>query len=586
MSPTEIPTNVPSVGKTKLTFQYALTMMNSLSHPHCSFVFRILMMITRIIAPTKEPTSSPSKIPTVTPTTKHPTASPTVTSSPSLLVFYGYELPRFEISITHENSVDSDLLHGAIVSLLDQAFKKEFTYYHNVEINLQRGEEEITTDGTVTKFTFGGMCKFTTDNAYNIPSENTLKDTIINAFLGNMNRVGILFKGATMNTYKYFSLQHLAQSGESPNTQVISGNEKGEVITEVDAENPARGSLTLTIAASGIAILSTLTALGLIMAQRRKMAGESENENSPTKAAEDRSPKGLGKIRSPFAMTSPVDGTRKYFNKLDDESVSLNRPKNSYLNPNISVVNSSFSRDEESSLEAPSMTGLSSICGVSKAENSLVSLDGMESAMDGESCADMSALDEVRLGRVLNLDESTVGENSRTTLSENGSKSARKNTFAKLWYGNRKRKEKSSPLASENLGSSVLAPPPKDSPTKKRHSPLRASPLASSRHSDDDPETDESVALSKNEGDENSLLGNQSDKGSYYDHNESRNLFSMLGNRSDMSESDDIDFNDMYGVDASSYDDYSSMGASSKLGDASSVIATVAGGHQDDETDC
>lgn len=503
--------------------------------------------------------------------------SPTLTSNPSLLVFYGYQLPEFELTITHLGSVSTSLLQGALFATLDPDFESNFAYYHDLSLDLERGNETETTDGTVSRFTFSGLCRFTTANP---PSQSDLSNAVMRAFLGD--GVGILFNGATNNKFKSFALQNTGT------TQRITGNTNVEVNTEVTTTGPA-GTLTLTLVASAIAILSTMTALGLIIAQRRKMAGEEENANSPTKAADDRSPTALSKIRSPFAMTSPVDGTRKYFNKLDDESVSLKSPQNNFLDPNISVVNSSFSRDEESSLEAPSMTGLNSICGYSKAGDSLRSagdslrsLDGLESAnLDGaESCADMSALDEVRLGRVLNLDESTVGENSRTTLSENGSKTERKSTFAKLWYGSKRKKEKSSPAAVQNNGASKLAPPPKDSPTKKPHSPL-TKPEA------EDSETDEKSVLSKKEGDENSLLGNQSDKGSYYDQNdESRNLFySMLGERSVNSmESDSVDFNEMYGADSSSYDEYSSMGASSKM--SSSVVACVAGGQDDEEDDC
>lgn len=83
----------------------------------------------------------------------------------------------------------------------------------------------------------------------------------------------------------------------------------------------------------------------------------------------------------------------------------------------------------------------------------------------------------------------------------------------------------------------------------------------------------------KKDADDNSLLGNQSDKGSFYDQNdETSPFFSMLGERSVNSmESDSVDFNDMYAAETSSFDE-SSMGGSSRMTtDLSSVQARVSG---------
>jgi hypothetical protein len=519
---------------------------------------------TESTAPSKIPTSSPSKAPSATPTTKHPTMTPSISQVPTVIVYTTFTLPDFELTLTHTGTAETNLVYGGITQILQGYFTKNSTYYTDLELTLEPGIETYDDSGIVSSpFTFALSLRFSTDKLNLIPPENELALMVMRAFL--QDDVGLILNGATSNEFQSFSLMNTGTS------QLVTGNAATEIRT--DDSTSSQSALNLTIGISGVAIVSTVAALLLLIVQRRKIAGEEENANSPTKPAEDKNLKALSKMRSPFSMTSPVDGTRKYFNKLDDESVSLKGPQSPYLNPNISVVNSSFSRDEESSLEAPSMTGLSSICEISKIDaDSVRSLDGLESAhMDGESCADMSALDEVRLGRVLNLDESTVGENSLNTRSESGSKIERQSAFQKLWYGSRKKKEKASPVASPSPLKSKLAPPLNDSPTKKLNFPEKL------------PEEESLVHEEKSivSGDENSLLGNQSDKGSYYDKTESRSLFySMLGDRSINSlESGSVDFNDMYAADSSSYDEYSSMGASS-------VIANVAGGSNEDEEDC
>lgn len=457
-------------------------------------------------------------------------------------------------------SLNQTAMKEVIGTIISEKFKSTLTHFLNVRIEYE-GPQTRANEATVTftEFTnqatikFSGFCSVSSTEYP--PSSQNLRSFTIDAF----KTVGPLLQETIEGKP---SISYALQSGDmrtSSNYQVNTVNASTAIVN---------GAL-LTAVASAIAVISTLTALGLIIAQRRKLASEEDNPNTPTKAADENSPKALRKIRSPFSMSSPVDGTRKYFNRLDDESVSLKGQSTGYLNPEISVVNSSFSRDEESSLEAPSMAGLSSICELSKNEESMKSLDGME------SCANMSALDEVRLGRVLNLDESTVGENSCTADSESGSKIERKTTFARLWYGSKKKKKNQSSPGSAR--GNRLAPPKNDSPTKKPRSPV-----SNNDAEGDDSDVDSLIA--KKDSDDNSLLGNQSDKGSYYNQNdESRNLFySMLGDRSVNSlESDSVDFNEMYKIDASSHDEYSSMGGASSMM-SSSVIATVAGEDEDD----
>lgn len=501
----------------------------------------------------------------------NPTKSSQPSASPSEEVIFEINIPEvFILTVTPGTegtySLNQNLMKTVIYTIISNEFESKLPHFFNVEIKYRANEAtdiSFTNEATVISFTNQATIKFSVlcrvSSTENSPSSQALRELAIFAFKEtDVPYVGPLLQG-TIEEEPLIS--YAFQSGDMQ----TSGNYQ---VNTVNASTAIVNGALLTAVASAIAVISTLTALGLIVAQRRKFASEEDNPNTPTKAADENSPKALRKIRSPFTMSSPVDGTRKYFNRLDDESVSLKGQSTGYLNPEISVVNSSFSRDEESSLEAPSMAGLSSICELSKNEESMKSLDGME------SCANMSALDEVRLGRVLNLDESTVGENSCTADSESGSKIERKTTFARLWYGSKKKKNQSSPGSARG---NRLAPPKNDSPTKKPRSPV----------SNNDAEVEDSDVdslIAKKDSDDNSLLGNQSDKGSYYNQNdESRNLFySMLGDRSVNSlQSDSVDFNEMYKIDASSHDEYSSMGGASSMM-SSSVIATVAGEDEDD----
>lgn len=415
--------------------------------------------------------------------------------------------------------------------------------YYSLELFLGTQKETEEEDGIEVTFPFHGNLFFTSTES--IPGNEKMKKEIMMAFM--KDGVGVALNDASKYSFTDASVKTVGSSRHaigiaSPQTDVLT-------------DTTIQGTGMLTIAASTVAFFSTLTALGFIYIHRRRMAEATQQQNSPTNAAnEESSPMGIRKIRSPFQMTStPVDGTRKYFCRLDDESVASSKVQsNGYLHPNFSMANSSLSKDEESSLEAPSMTGLSSIGGSSKNGESMKSLDG-------ESLANMSALDEVRLGRVLNLEDSFTDENSLATVGTSGSKIARKFAFAKIWYGNKKQKSPTSaPAKSEDTN--MLPPPTRDSPMKNQRSPSKP-------HGNED-----EVAVEKKESDDNSLLGNQSDKGGYYGQKDESNLFytNMLGDRSVNSlESDSIDFNEMYGADSSSYDD-SSMGASSRM-------ATIAG---------
>ena len=115
-------------------------------------------------------------------------------------------------------------------------------------------------------------------------------------------------------------------------------------------------------------------------------------------------------------------------------------------------------------------------------------------------------------------------------------------------------------------------------PTQQAHDPVsQACPT------DEEQSITESEA-ERNYADDNSLLGNQSERGSFYTNkDETTPVFSMLGDRSVNSmESDSVDFNDMYKLETtSSYDeDSSSMGGSESMG--FSTMSSMGGSKMED----
>lgn len=507
--------------------------------------------------PTASPTPAPTRTPTASPSHK-PSLSPTTSAQPTLLEFFEVALPEFEIELLFDKNprrklvdISDNLILDTLDIILSEAYRKKFPDFHVLDLAVGEKSQEDKGDSFVVTYPFSGGCVFTSDDPTGIPDENTLTDATMRAFLGE--GVTQLLKSASDDSFSSLSVKKVGS------TQVVSN--KDTDITNERASKPT-GTITLTIVASVVAVVSTLTALGLIFAQRRN--SEQELTTNPSSNTKDhQSPKGIRKIMSPFPLAStPADGTRRYFSRLDDGSISSKSQTNGYLNPNISIVNSSFSKDEESSLEAPSMAGLSSICDFSKA--------GGESlkSLDGESYANMSALDEVRLGKVLDLEGSLTDENSHTTAGNNESKLERNYTFAKLWKGH-SNKQKASLLESSSSSTEVnectkLAPPANDSPTKKARSPVKEAP--SETEPEPVPEPESASVPEESNMDEDSLVGNESDKESFCKLNDESNpLLSMLGDRSVNSmESESVDFNDMYAVESSSFDE-SSMGESSKM---------------------
>eukprot|EP00979_Chaetoceros_neogracilis_P009384 scaffold2135_cov271-Chaetoceros_neogracile.AAC.6 len=550
-SPTKTPTALPSA--------LAIQVFCSLHQNHS--LKALIFVHLQIIAPTKLPTVSPTKSPTVSPTTNHPSPTPSISAKPSLIEYYEVRLPEFELQLVvplrrrlMNTYVTDDDISSVLAPLLNTAYKTRYADFKLLNLDVHDKKEVTEADQTTVTFPFEVNCVFASKNPATIPSESALTSATVLALVGADARQA--FDDASSDTFSSISIRRV---GSSEATFIENGDLRAQ-------KAPSSTNIVPTVIASVIAVFSTLTALGLIFAQRRKM--EEEIAASPSKPANEvATPKGLRKIRSPFALTAtPADGTRKYFCRLDDESVSSRSQNNGYLNADVSIVNSSFSRDEESSLEAPSMAGLSSICEGSKAGDSMRSLDG-------ESYANMSALDEVRLGRVLDLEGSLVDEHSLTTVSDSGSKLERKSTFAKLWSGRRKQKANAIPSPGESDETVTLSPKIASS----AQSLVSPSPYIADAESESESET-ESV-LQRKDADDNSLLGNQSDKGSYYDQNEETSpFFSMLGERSDNSmESESVDFNEMYAAETSSFEE-SSTGGSSKMSTAlASVQARVAG---------
>jgi len=451
------------------------------------------------------------------------------------------------------NIATTDLL-DALLTILNAEFRQKLQYYKSVRLWIGNANVVDSGDGSRTfiSFVFGGDCTFNAEDPTLIPSGQSLMKATLRAF--SRNEAKQLLRNVSNKEFSTFQVTKIG-SDES----VIHENPLN--VSEVDNTQSIVNGNSITIASCVIAVCSTMAALGLIYMQRRKM-NEVGGTESPTKSAKDEtSPKSGGlRLRSPFPISStPADGTKRYFCRLDDESIASKSQTNGpYMNPNVSCVNSSFSRDEESSLEAPSMSGLSSINEQSKID---------AASVGGESLANMSALDEVRLAKVLDLGPDTDNFSLASTVEDSITKRERRSTFSKLWYGGKKKSETTpSPASSDAV---ALPTSSKDSSSKKSiHSPLRLFPVKMKKG---DPEAESLTGKEKEVVDDVSLLGDQSNKGEYYAQNDESNLFyNMLGGRSVNSyESDSVDFNDMYnGVDGSSFEDGSSMGASSRLSSA------------------
>jgi len=543
------------------------------------------------ISPTKLPTSTPSTFPTQNPSfspTKSPSQAPSVSHTPTYLVKVRVPLPKFELGLRFESLilrrldrtkdnqhrhlrglagselVNEGKLFTLIFLLLNESFEEKIPGFHSIDLELKYlGESSSkTSTKTISKalYSFTGEIVLLTNSvidASKIPSESKLVVETLTSFSGYKGSIPESIDEATHDSFTSWTVTNVDNSG-------FEVNDKNDNVEEVK-KLAGNGTLSVTVASSVVAILSTLTAFGLIYKQKRTRSNETINNETPRKkeSLDDNILKSI-KFRSPFMTSTPPDGTRKYFSKLDDESVNSSK-FGKMINPNQSLVNSSF--DESSyaaSLEAPSLTGLSSVNQQSKVGGQSVDL---------ESLADMSALDKVRLGNVLQIEDGGPDEQSMTSNDTRVDRA--KNAFSKIWYGGRHKIVKESSVGK-------LTPPTKDTPTKRSPETSKVKIASAEKSCDSDEE----------EVDDASLLGDQSNKGEYYGQNdEDSNLFyNMLGDRSvqsEESESVDINFNEMYNADgvasSSGYSennsvasyDYDAISRTSKMSSVGGVLMGV-----------
>ncbi len=424
-----------------------------------------------------------------------------------------------------QSFVNEKELYDVIFILLSDAYQRNLKGFYALDLRLKYLDtaEDYAFKTSTENFWFSGSVILETlgngvIDATVIPSEQTLQQQTLQAFSNYQGDVSTNISKATDASFKSWVISKV-------NENEIDLSKSGSVTTVTSGNN---STMTITMTASIVAIISTLTAFGLIYYQTRMKNEELVVVPTPEKQPGSQEMVTTGrKIRSPFLTVTPGDGTRKYFSKLDDESVTSSRQQiGKNLNPNQSLVDSSFEESSYAgSLQAPSIAG-SKLGGQS---------------VDQESLAGMSALDNVRLNKVLQLDDDDVDSEKSVATNDTG-------IFRRIWYGNKQKFKKEGSIKK-------LSPSSKDTPTKS--SPKKASPAKSIKSSprtakSKSPSFDEENEPLKEDVDEASLLGDQSNKGEYYSLNEDSNLFyNMLGDRSDVvsESSDDINFNDMYNGD-------------------------------------
>ena len=368
-----------------------------------------------------------------------------------------------------------------------------------VHLNTKTNYGTRTTQTTAT-YRFSGSVVLKTNgllDVASIPSESELELKTLQAFSSYNGDITDGINDATHDSFRSWVISKVGSNSFDQG----NGSDEVETVVEVSTGN---GAMTITVAASIVAILSTLTAFGLIYNQTRARKSEITMPTPRNKLQQEEHISKNRKFRSPFLNVTPPDGRRKYFSKLDDESVN-SKNYGQPLNPEQSMVDSSFDESYAESLQAPSM--------------SASKLGGQ--SMDLESLAGMSALDNVRLNSVLQIDED--GQDAKSIASNDTG------SFRKIWYG---RKHK----ITKERSIKKLSPPSKDSPAK--FSPLITSEL-------------KGTPDSKESKDHTNLLDDQSNKGEYYGESEDSVLFyNILSRRSTVSDSsEDINFNELYNGD-------------------------------------
>lgn len=506
--------------------------------------------------------------------------------SPTLIEYYEVILPQTELKLEYGAvrrltdsgrnllEIDTMVVTQVITDVITAAFEKKYAEFYKV--NLAVGDPTLVINQeqvTEASFPIRGEAIFTTDSPGEIPSDDDMFDTIVSALT---------------------SADLASIAGSKPaSIRIVGTNQNAEPTIIVDGEKKnGSGTVTITVVACVVAVMSTLTALGLILSNRRKNNEEMETLSpSNGHGKEEIAPKTPGglRLRSPFPITSIGAGTGKYFLKLDDESLASKSQTTDggkyILHPDISCVDSSFSRDEESSLEAPSLAGLSSICDYSKVGT--MSIDGQSKE---DSLTNMSALDEVRLGKVLDLEGSVLDEKSQDNTAERNELRKKKSTFAKLWYGSKKSQKEREVMESDfscasdsiapqvcdvsiddSAASAVVAKTSQeisefvssvnDSPAKKAFIEDSSNNVAKTLDFDDD--DDDNSTISENK----SSVGGLSDAKVA---DEASNLY-LLGSRSDSSV--DADSMDFYGAPADAGE--SSGMEDSSLGESSGLSSNI-----------
>ena len=497
------------------------------------------------------------KDPSAYPTLVHsdqPSESPSISRRPSSVEKVTVSLPEFRIALTFESNqrrmlsssdrklssplVEEKKLFGAIFVILSNYYQQNVEDFFALDLRLSydqtnRQHGSRSTQITIS-FTFEGAVILETIvhgsmDATEIPSESDLQRETLQAFSSVNGNIPSIVSDDNNYTFRSWVVSRVKQSTDGL-TYEDSTVQKGSGET---------GPLVITIASSLVAIISTLTALGLIYKQTQNGGSDIGNDSPQKQTKNEETISKARKFRSPFLNVTPPEGTRKYFSKLDDESVN-SKAYVKALNIEPSVVDSSFEESSyNGSLLAPSLAS-SKLAGQS---------------LDVESLAGMSALDNVRLNSVLQLEEDAE-DNTSITSSDTS-------IFRKIWYGKRK------PLTA---GGSMrkLTPPKKDTPSKQ--SPSNSSPGKVKQKT---PKNEKPISEKDGDIDDTSLLGDQSNKSEYYEQNEDSNLrYNMFGGKSVVSESsEDLDFIHLYkgdGVASSSgYSDNNSelesMSRNSKL---------------------
>ncbi len=481
--------------------------------------------------PSIYPSPVPSTVPSSSPTNLHsdaPSHSPSTTSRPSSIEKIKVNLPQFRISLTFQTSstnvrmlsssgqstsdslVDEKILFQAMFNILSSYYSKNVKDFYVLYFELKPEKKTTRQAQSIVSFGFSGhiilkKAVYSHTDVVDIPSDSELKKYTLKSFSSIKEQIPSKIKDATHSTFKSWLVSTVTPT---------SGLAAEDPIVNI---GDPTGTPVVAIMLSAIAIISTLTAFGLIYRQSQNRANDTMNE-SPTK---QNSPEEIvskaRKFRSPFMNVTPPEGTRKYFSRLDDDSISSSKAYSSVLNPKQSIVDSSFEESSynDGSLQAPS----------------LASSKFVGQSMDVESLAGMSALDNVRLNSVLQLEEEDV-DNRSISSNDTG-------IFRKIWYSSKRR------TVSKEGSIRKLTPPKKDTPTKQ--SPSSISPGKSTK-AIKTPKYDSKIDDEKEAVDDTSLLGDQSSKSEYYGQNENENLFyNTLGQCSMVSDSsEDIDFNKMY----------------------------------------